>query len=88
MFSNHDISLSVLFPFAICIIISYCYEQTKQKDFVCSASDDTTSDANLKALERFLERFPEYYGRDLFVTGESYAGKCNDLLIKLKIKER
>ncbi|XP_018653441.1 family S10 non-peptidase homologue (S10 family) [Schistosoma mansoni] len=36
--------------------------------------DDRTASDNYHALLHFLEKFPEYEGRRLFVTGESYAG--------------
>ncbi|VDP84935.1 unnamed protein product [Schistosoma mattheei] len=36
--------------------------------------DDRTALDNYHALLHFLKKFPEYEGRRLFVTGESYAG--------------
>ncbi|CAN6210960.1 unnamed protein product [Urochloa humidicola] len=36
--------------------------------------DGNTADDTYKFLVRWLERFPEYKGREFFVTGESYGG--------------
>lgn len=33
-----------------------------------------SSHDNLAALKSFYEKFPEYKGRDLYISGESYAG--------------
>ena len=40
----------------------------------CRVSDDETATENFEALLSFLEKFPEFEGRDLYLTGESYAG--------------
>ncbi|CAL8082627.1 unnamed protein product [Calicophoron daubneyi] len=39
-----------------------------------TADDDLTSKNSYYAIQNFLERFPEYKGRDFFITGESYGG--------------
>ena len=54
---------------------SYCSEQLGDSSVICKASDDSAAEANLDALRAFLIRFPQYLGRDLLITGESYAGE-------------
>lgn len=62
---------------------SYCANSTRtdlpcaQSDASCSpcVSDDSNAAAqNAAFLDGFLDLFPEYAGRPLFITGESYAG--------------
>jgi len=36
--------------------------------------DAKTAEDNANALESWFKKFPEYAGRDVFITGESYAG--------------
>ncbi|OQR86764.1 serine protease family S10, partial [Achlya hypogyna] len=37
-------------------------------------NDDVTTDRAYEFLQQFYETYPAYKGRDLFITGESYAG--------------
>lgn len=39
-----------------------------------TADDDTTAEQNHAALRSFLRKFPQFKGRPLYLTGESYAG--------------
>ena len=39
-----------------------------------ASDDELASDATLDALRTFLEKFPVFVGRDMYITGESYAG--------------
>jgi len=37
-------------------------------------SDNSTADDNYSFLQHFLDLYPQYVGRDLWISGESYAG--------------
>lgn len=52
---------------------SYCHDGTG-KLVTCQWDDDTQAEAYLLELEGWFKAFPEYAGRELFITGESYAG--------------
>ena len=53
---------------------SYCREQLGDPNFVCSSDDDLASSATLDALRSFFHKFPAFLHRDMYITGESYAG--------------
>ena len=46
---------------------SYC-------DRPCAWNDSSTADAHYQMTLAFFDAFPEYHGRELYFTGESYAG--------------
>lgn len=44
----------------------------------------STARDNLIFLQRWFEKFPQYRNRDLYITGESYAGgQCSSLQLSL-----
>ncbi|KAL8154146.1 hypothetical protein V2J09_011906 [Rumex salicifolius] len=49
-------------------------------------SDLVTARDNLIFLQRWFDKFPEYKHRDLFITGESYAGHYIPQLAKLMVE--
>jgi carboxypeptidase C (cathepsin A) len=51
-----------------CVGLSYCSDAAMVFD------DDGTASDNLIALVDWFTKFPEYQGREFFVSGESYAG--------------
>ncbi|KAL9258189.1 Serine carboxypeptidase-like 45-like protein [Drosera capensis] len=51
-----------------------------------SVSDEITARDNLLFLQRWFDKFPQYRHRDLFITGESYAGHYVPQLAKLMIQ--
>ncbi|XP_042061418.1 serine carboxypeptidase II-2-like [Salvia splendens] len=52
--------------------VGFSYSNTSSD--LLSNGDKRTAADNLKFIEKWLERFPQYKGTDLYLTGESYAG--------------
>ncbi|RRT69346.1 hypothetical protein B296_00032194 [Ensete ventricosum] len=56
-------------PLVLCISYSNLQDEPDSSFvFTCEARD------NLVFLQRWFAKFPQYKGRDLYITGESYAG--------------
>ncbi|KAG6413073.1 hypothetical protein SASPL_125772 [Salvia splendens] len=53
--------------------VGFSYSNTSAD--LLSNGDKRTADDNLIFIEKWLERFPQYKGRELYLTGESYAGR-------------
>jgi carboxypeptidase C (cathepsin A) len=53
---------------------SYCMKDGK-RTASCSWNDTSQAEAYAFTLAKFLEAFSEFNGRDLFLSGESYAGQ-------------
>ncbi|KAK6250317.1 Peptidase S10 [Theobroma cacao] len=51
-----------------------------------AVDDETTARDNLVFLQRWYHKFPNYRQRDLFITGESYAGHYIPQLAKLMVE--
>ena len=51
--------------------VGYSYCSTPKE---CSFNDETSSMDNLIAVLAWFEKFPEFKGNDLYISGESYAG--------------
>ncbi|XP_038692282.1 serine carboxypeptidase-like 45 [Tripterygium wilfordii] len=66
------------------------YSYSANKSFYNSVNDDITARDNLEFLNRWFTKFPEYKGRDFFITGESYGGhyvpQLAELIIQSKLK--
>ncbi|XP_071698768.1 serine carboxypeptidase II-2-like [Rutidosis leptorrhynchoides] len=52
--------------------VGYSYSNTSSD--ITSNGDNRTAADSLQFLLNWLERFPQYKGRDFYLTGESYAG--------------
>lgn len=53
--------------------VGFSYSNTSS-DYTSRPNDATTAEDNLSFLLNWLEKFPEFKGRSLYITGESYAG--------------
>ncbi|KAI3947290.1 hypothetical protein MKW98_030876 [Papaver atlanticum] len=65
---------------------SYTTETTSDDDDSATIGDKITARDNLVFLQRWFLKFPQYKHRDLFITGESYAGHYIPQLAELMIQ--
>lgn len=52
--------------------VGFSYSNTS--DDIYSNGDNRTAEDSYTFLANWFERFPQYKGRDFFISGESYAG--------------
>ncbi|OQS05967.1 serine protease family S10 [Thraustotheca clavata] len=50
-------------------------------------NDDFTADRAYEFLEQFFQAYPEYYHREFYITGESYAGRYVPFLLHRLVKK-
>ncbi|XP_050157795.1 serine carboxypeptidase-like 45 isoform X1 [Malus sylvestris] len=66
------------------------FSYSENKSFYGFVNDDITARDNFEFLRRWFHKFPEYKNRDLFITGQSYAGhyvpQLAQLIIQSKLK--
>ncbi|RVX04997.1 hypothetical protein VitviT2T_012029 [Vitis vinifera] len=66
------------------------FSYSANTSFYAFVNDEMTARDNLKFLQRWFLKFPEYKNRDLFLTGESYAGhyvpQLAQLIVQSKVK--
>ncbi|KAM1014658.1 serine carboxypeptidase-like 45 isoform X1 [Malus sylvestris] len=66
------------------------FSYSENKSFYGFVNDDITALDNFEFLRRWFHKFPEYKNRDLFITGQSYAGhyvpQLAQLIIQSKLK--
>uniref|UniRef100_A0A2P2J018 Carboxypeptidase n=1 Tax=Rhizophora mucronata TaxID=61149 RepID=A0A2P2J018_RHIMU len=62
------------------------FSYSANKSFYTSVNDENTARDNLAFLERWFKKFPEYRGRDFFITGESYGGHYVPQLAQLIVQ--
>lgn len=58
----------------------FCVGFTFRANNSCENNDDTTVSLHTRALASFVDRHPEYKGRDLYILGMSYGGLHTMLL--------
>ncbi|CAI0411493.1 unnamed protein product [Linum tenue] len=64
------------------------FSYSANTSFYKLVNDSITAKDNLAFLQRWLLKFPEYKTRDLFITGESYAGHYVPQLAQLIVESR
>ncbi|CAI5456294.1 unnamed protein product [Caenorhabditis angaria] len=66
--------------------VGFSYRDSNQYGNDTLYNDDKTALDNALALIQFFQRFPEYQGRDFYITGESYGGVYVPTLTKLVVQ--
>ncbi|CAN1266655.1 Serine carboxypeptidase-like 45 [Linum perenne] len=64
------------------------FSYSANASFYSSVNDHITAQDNLLFLEGWLNKFPEFKGRDFLITGESYAGHYVPQLAQLIVKSK
>ncbi|KAH8506724.1 hypothetical protein H0E87_013502 [Populus deltoides] len=64
------------------------FSYSSNDSFYTYVTDEITAQDNLVFLERWFDEFPEYKGRDFFITGESYAGHYVPQLATLIVQSK
>ncbi|CAA0812852.1 Serine carboxypeptidase-like 45 [Striga hermonthica] len=64
------------------------FSYSTNESFYNYLNDEITARDNLKFLEKWIERFPEFMNRELYITGESYAGHYVPQLASLIIQTK
>ncbi|XP_019416914.1 PREDICTED: serine carboxypeptidase-like 45 isoform X1 [Lupinus angustifolius] len=62
------------------------FSYAKGSSSYMTMNDEATARDNVVFMERWFNKFPQYRNRDLFLTGESYAGHYVPQLAKLMIE--
>ncbi|OIW18638.1 hypothetical protein TanjilG_13390 [Lupinus angustifolius] len=70
--------------------VGFSYSNTSSD--IQNNGDKKTAEDSLEFLLRWFERFPQYKGRDVFITGESYAGhyvpQLSQAIVKHNLKNK
>ncbi|XP_030518725.1 serine carboxypeptidase-like 45 isoform X2 [Rhodamnia argentea] len=64
------------------------FSYSVNNSYYISVDDKMTAKDNLAFLRNWFKKFPEYKNRDLFITGESYAGHYVPQLAKLIVQSK
>ncbi|PQQ06278.1 serine carboxypeptidase-like 45 [Prunus yedoensis var. nudiflora] len=68
------------------------FSYSKSSSSYVAVDDEATARDNLVFLQRWFNKFPQYKHRDLFLTGESYAGhyipQLANLMVEINRKEK
>ncbi|KAF8029920.1 hypothetical protein BT93_E2359 [Corymbia citriodora subsp. variegata] len=64
------------------------FSYSTNQSFYKGVNDNITAQDNLVFLQRWFTKYPQYKGRDFFITGESYAGHYVPELARLIVKSK
>ncbi|WOL11470.1 serine carboxypeptidase-like 45 [Canna indica] len=62
------------------------FSYSSDSSYYEGVNDKTTARDNLVFLQRWFDKFPQYRNRDLYITGESYAGHYVPQLAQLMVE--
>ncbi|KAF7851817.1 hypothetical protein BT93_L2590 [Corymbia citriodora subsp. variegata] len=64
------------------------FSYSTNQSFYKGINDNITAQDNLVFLQRWFTKYPQYKGRDFFITGESYAGHYVPEFARLIVKSK